>query len=57
MIAVIASLLLISVYIGFRFEWKFAVPVLIALAHDLLITAGVYALFDREVTTPRSRRC
>jgi SecD/SecF fusion protein len=50
-IAVIASLLLISVYIGFRFEWKFAVPVLIALAHDLLITAGVYALFDREVTT------
>ena len=51
MIAVIASLLLISVYIGFRFEWKFAVPVLIALAHDLLITAGVYALIDREVTT------
>ena len=26
-------------------------PVLIALAHDLLITAGVYALVDREVTT------
>jgi SecD/SecF fusion protein len=50
-IAVIASLLLIAIYIGFRFEWKFAVPVLIALAHDLLITAGVYALFDREVTT------
>ena len=50
-LAVIASLLLISLYIGFRFEWKFAVPVLIALAHDLLITAGVYALFDREVTT------
>src|SRR5215211_2380024 len=51
LIAVIASLLLISIYIGFRFEWKFAVPVLIALAHDLLITAGVYALFDREVKT------
>jgi SecD/SecF fusion protein len=50
-IAVIASLFLIALYIGFRFEWKFAVPVLIALAHDLLITAGVYALFDREVTT------
>ena len=50
-IAVIASLLLISIYIAVRFEFKFAVPVLIALAHDLLITAGVYALFDREVTT------
>ncbi len=50
-LAVVASLLLIALYIGFRFEFKFAVPVLIALAHDLLITAGVYALFDREVTT------
>ena len=50
-IAVIASLLLISLYIGLRFEAKFAVPVLIALAHDLLITAGVYSLTDREVTT------
>jgi SecD/SecF fusion protein len=50
-LAVFASLLLIALYIGFRFEFKFAVPVLIALAHDLLITAGVYALFDREVTT------
>jgi SecD/SecF fusion protein len=50
-IAIIASLVLISIYIGLRFEFKFAVPVLIALAHDLLITAGVYALFQREVTT------
>src|SRR5207249_10701607 len=46
-----ASLLLISIYIAFRFEVKFAVPTLIALAHDLLITAGVYALTSREVTT------
>jgi SecD/SecF fusion protein len=50
-IAIIASLILISIYIGLRFEFKFAVPVLIALAHDLLITAGVYAIFQREVTT------
>jgi SecD/SecF fusion protein len=50
-IAVIASLILISIYIAVRFEWKFAVPVLIALLHDLLITAGVYALTDREVTS------
>jgi SecD/SecF fusion protein len=51
LIAIIASLLLISVYIGFRFEFKYAVPVLIALGHDLLITAGVYALTEREVST------
>lgn len=51
LIAVIASLLLISIYIGLRFEFKYAVPVLIALAHDILITSGVYALTEREVTT------
>jgi SecD/SecF fusion protein len=50
-IAIIASLLLIAAYISLRFEPKFAIPVLIALAHDLLITAGVYSLTDREVTT------
>jgi SecD/SecF fusion protein len=50
-VAIIASLLVISVYVALRFEWKFAVPVLIALMHDLLITAGVYSLTGREVTT------
>jgi SecD/SecF fusion protein len=50
-VAIIASLLVISAYVALRFEWKFAIPVLIALAHDLLITSGVYALTGREVTT------
>ena len=49
--AIIASLIVISIYIALRFEWKFAVPVLIALMHDILITAGVYALVGQEVTT------
>jgi SecD/SecF fusion protein len=51
LVAIIASLSVISIYIALRFEWKFAVPVLIALMHDILITAGVYALVGREVTT------
>jgi SecD/SecF fusion protein len=50
-IAIIASLIVISAYIALRFEWKMAVPVLIALMHDVLIVAGVYALVGREVTT------
>jgi SecD/SecF fusion protein len=41
----------ISAYIALRFEPKYAVPVLIAVMHDILITAGVYALFGQEVTT------
>jgi len=50
-IAIISSLLVISAYIALRFEAKYAVPVLIALMHDILITAGVYALLGLEVST------
>ncbi len=50
-IAVIASLLVISAYLALRFDWKFVVPVLIALMHDILITSGVYSFAGREVTT------
>ncbi|HET9093705.1 MAG TPA: protein translocase subunit SecF, partial [Solirubrobacteraceae bacterium] len=49
-VAIIVSLIVISLYVALRFEWKFTVPVLIALMHDLLITAGVYALVGRTVT-------
>jgi SecD/SecF fusion protein len=49
--AIIVSLFLIIVYIAIRFDFKFAVPVIIALIHDLLITVGVYALSGSEVTT------
>ena len=34
-----------------RFEFKFALPVLVALLHDILITLGVYSLTGREMTT------
>src|SRR4051812_19598142 len=47
LIAIIASLAVISMYIALRFEWKYAVPVLIALMHDILITAGGFRLVVR----------
>jgi SecD/SecF fusion protein len=49
--ALIFSLLIICAYIAFRFDPKFAVPVLIALFHDILITAGVYSLTGKEVSS------
>jgi SecD/SecF fusion protein len=49
-VAIVAALLAIAAYIALRFQWKYAVPVMIALMHDLLITAGVYALTGRQVT-------
>ncbi len=50
-LAIIVSLLLIAVYVTARFQWKYSVGVLVALAHDVLITVGVYALTGREVST------
>jgi SecD/SecF fusion protein len=51
MIAILFSLLVISAYVAIRFEPKYAIPVIIALVHDILITAGVYSLTGREVTS------
>jgi preprotein translocase subunit SecF len=47
-IAVIASLIAIMLYVWFRFEWQFAVGTLVALAHDVLVTAGIFSLFQME---------
>jgi SecD/SecF fusion protein len=49
-IAIIFSLFLIILYIAIRFDFKFAVPVIVALLHDVVITIGVYALLGREVS-------
>ena len=38
-------------YVALRFDPKFAVPVLIAIFHDILITAGVYSLTGKEVSS------
>jgi SecD/SecF fusion protein len=50
-LAIIVSLLLIVGYISLRFQWQFALPAIVALIHDVLITIGIYALLGREVTT------
>jgi SecD/SecF fusion protein len=51
LIAIVVSLLLIVAYVAWRFEFKFALPVLAALVHDIFITLGVYSVTGREVTT------
>ena len=48
--ALIFFLIIVSVYIAFRFEWKMAVATLAALVHDILITVGIYAVFGLPVT-------
>ncbi|HEX6703055.1 MAG TPA: protein translocase subunit SecF, partial [Gaiellaceae bacterium] len=50
-LAIIFSLFLIVLYIAVRFDIKFALPVIAALIHDIVITVGVYSLTGREVST------
>ena len=49
-LAIAFSLIIIFIYVSFRFEWKYAVPVMVALGHDILLTIGVYAISGRTVT-------
>ncbi len=49
--ALVVFLIAISFYLSFRTEWRMAVGALAALVHDILITVGVYSLFQFEVTS------
>ena len=42
-IAVVVSLLGIFLYVWFRFEWQFAIAAIVALIHDVFITAGMFS--------------
>jgi preprotein translocase subunit SecF len=46
----IVFLIAVIIYISFRFEPKMALAAIIALWHDLLVTAGIYSLVGFEVT-------
>ncbi len=48
--ALIVFLVVISLFITWRFEWKMALAALSALFHDLIITGGLYALVGFLVT-------
>jgi preprotein translocase subunit SecF len=48
--AILISLVLILLYISWRFEFKFAVGAVVALFHDVLITLGIFSLFDLEIS-------
>jgi len=50
LIALGLSLLGLLIYISIRFEFKMAVSAIVAVAHDIIITIGIYALVGREVT-------
>jgi preprotein translocase subunit SecF len=50
LVALAVFLAVIIIYVSIRFDFKMSVSALVALVHDLVITAGVYALARFEVT-------
>ncbi|MGF1463872.1 MAG: protein translocase subunit SecF [Maricaulaceae bacterium] len=51
-LAVVLALGLMLVYILFRFDWQFSLGAVVALAHDVVLTLGVFALTRLEFNLP-----
>lgn len=48
--ALVIFIVVVFAFISLRFEWKMAAAAVLALVHDLVLTAGVYSLVGFEVT-------
>ncbi len=48
LMAILYALLGIMIYVAFRFEWRFGICAIIALAHDCFLILGMYSLFPLE---------
>ena len=49
MIAIVLSLAAMLFYIWIRFEWQFSLGAILAIFHDVLITLGIFSLFELEI--------
>ena len=47
-LAMLLSLLGISLYVWFRFEWQFGVGALVSTIHDIVTTVGLFSVFHLE---------
>lgn len=51
-LAMLYALIFILIYVGFRFEYRFALGSILALIHDVIITVGIFSLFQVEFDLP-----
>jgi preprotein translocase subunit SecF len=51
-LAVLFALIAILVYVWLRFEWRFSLGAIAALVHDVIITLGMFALFQLDFDLP-----
>ncbi|MGH1349754.1 MAG: protein translocase subunit SecF [Methyloligellaceae bacterium] len=47
-IAVVAAIFCVLLYIWFRFEWQFSLGAVAALVHDVILTIGIFSLLELE---------
>ncbi|ALC17383.1 protein translocase subunit SecF [Desulfuromonas soudanensis] len=52
LLAVVYALLGTLIYVAWRFEFRFGVAAIVALAHDVLVTLGFFSLFGKEIDLP-----
>jgi preprotein translocase subunit SecF len=50
--AIVWAMILILIYVMWRFELKFALGAILALIHDVIITIGIFSLLDVEISAP-----
>jgi len=48
-IAISLALVLMLIYIWIRFEWQFSLGAILALFHDVIVTLGLFSLFELEI--------
>jgi preprotein translocase subunit SecF len=51
-LAMLYALIGILIYVGLRFEYRFALGAVIALVHDVIVTIGFFSLFQVEFDLP-----
>jgi len=49
-LAAVAAVFMIAIYVWFRFEWQYAVGAFVATGHDVFVTAGLYSLLQLDFT-------
>ncbi|MEI9931789.1 MAG: hypothetical protein WDM89_14945 [Rhizomicrobium sp.] len=48
--ATVAAIILISIYVAFRFEWQYGIGALVATGHDVFVTAGLFSVLHLDFT-------
>ena len=51
-LAMLYALIFILIYVGFRFEYRFALGSILALIHDVIVTVGMFSIFQIEFDLP-----